>query len=412
MGKNPFLLFEGKGYVSQKRIQRINTHHALDTKHSKLIFSFCIALILFVLPTPAKVLAGSPIFNFQEIKDPTMDWINLGTKNPSSEGEPATEILSVDYRSDGNALNSTIWLSAPVKGKPTEYADLNYGMYIDADFDRQTGYGGIDYKVEIGWNNNTKTWSKTLEKWSPFGDTKTMAKEDNYTGFFERGKKYVELPLDLKALDYPSKYKITFYAEAKKSENNPLLTDFTKWVAIPPLQLTITTLPSIIELQKGDEKTIEIRVNSSQGYEPRVELSAKSQTNSTESSFRQNKTLHIPTYGMATTPLTVRALQDSVAGPYTLLIFANSTFPSEQLIDQLGVANNKPDFVPDISENIIAQSKILVTILEPPAWDENVKNYWDNIGGPTSFFYGIIAGLLPWIYNSIKNKKNKDGKNK
>jgi hypothetical protein len=95
-----------------------------------------------------------------------------------------------------------------------------------------------------------------------------------------------------------------------------------------------------------------------------------------------------------------------------LLIFANSTFPSEQIIDQVGVINNETDLVPDISENIIAQSKILVTVLEPPAWDESVKNFWDNIGGPTSFFYGIIAGLVPWIYNSIKHKKNKDGKNK
>jgi hypothetical protein len=109
---------------------------------------------------------------------------------------------------------------------------------------------------------------------------------------------------------------------------------------------------------------------------------------------------------MATTPITVKTLQNSIVGPYTLIIFANSTFPSEQLIDDIG-ANNNSNLVPDITGSIFAQSKILVTILEPPTWDENIKNFWNNIGGPTSFLYGIIAGLVPWIYNSIKNKKKK-----
>ena len=57
-----------------------------------------------------------------------------------------------------------------------------------------------------------------------------------------------------------------------------------------------------------------------------------------------------------------------------------------------------------------AQSTIIVTILDPPTWDENLKNFWDNIGGLTSFLYGILAGLIPWIYNSIKNKRRKEKK--
>ena len=52
--------------------------------------------------------------------------------------------------------------------------DQNYCMYIDADFDKRTAFGGIDYKLEIAWNNNTKSWTKILEKWSPNGDTKTI----------------------------------------------------------------------------------------------------------------------------------------------------------------------------------------------------------------------------------------------
>ena len=124
---------------------------------------------------------------------------------PSNEGMPYTDILSVNYRSDGNILNSTIWLKGPVNDRPIGYTVLNYGMYIDADFDKRTGYGGIDYKLEISWNKNTKNWTKILEKWSPNGDAKTLTKEENYTGFFEKGRKYVDIPLNLKLLDYPSR---------------------------------------------------------------------------------------------------------------------------------------------------------------------------------------------------------------
>jgi hypothetical protein len=106
---------------------------------------------------------------------------------------------------------------------------------------------------------------------------------------------------------------------------------------------------------------------------------------------------------VATTPLAIKALQDADVGPYTLILFANSTFPPERLIED--IAENNSSLVPDVSENIFAQSSVLVTILEPSTWDEDIGNFWNNIGGPASFFYGILAGLVPWIYNSIKKRK-------
>jgi hypothetical protein len=385
--------------------KNINTHSLL--KMINRFFSFLIAaVLLLLLCIPVIALAESPIFEFQEIKDPNIDWMDLNNRKHSEEGERSTDILSVDYHSNGKILNATVWLYFPFKNKPTDYNVMNYGMYLDADFDKTTGYGGIDYQLEIGWNNNSKTWTKTLEKWSPNGDEKTIRIENNYTGFFEEHKKYVELSLDLGFLEHPSKYKITFYSEAKKEKSDSLLTDFTKWVAIPPLQLTISTSPALIELHKGEEKTIEIGVNSSQGYEPKVEISAKSQTDNIEYRFNQNYTLHVPTYGVATTPLTIKALQDADVGPYTLILFANSSFPPEQLIED--IAENNSSLIPDVSENIFAQSSVLVTVLEPSTWDEEVRNFWNNIGGPASFFYGILAGLAPWIYNSLKKRKKEN----
>jgi hypothetical protein len=383
----------------------------LNKKNNELIlifsFAFLFILVLSISYNSQRVLSESPSFRFEEIKDPFTDWFNLDSKNYSKDGIPSTDILSVNYLSDGNMLNSTLWLSGPFDNSPVEHTGVNYGMYIDADFDKQTGYGGIDYKLEIAWDNDTKSWTKILEKWSPNGDTKTISLEKNHTGFFEKDKKFVEIPLELRLLDFPPKYKIAFYAEAKIRASDPLITDFTKWVVVPPLELTIATSPPVIELTKGKEKTIEVQVNSSQGYEPRVELSATNQTNSIENISFQNKSLNIPTYGIAATPLTIKATQNSATGTNTMILFANSTFPSKQLIDDLG-SNDTHDFVPDMSENVFAKSSVLVTIVDPPSWDESIKTFWDNIGGATLFIYGIFAGLVPWIYTSMKNRKKKN----
>ena len=72
-------------------------------------------------------------------------------------------------------------------------------MYIDADFDTTTGYGGIEYKYEIGWSNETKKWTRVLEKWSHFGDTVGIGNGNQtipYTEFTKDGAQYVLLSAD------------------------------------------------------------------------------------------------------------------------------------------------------------------------------------------------------------------------
>jgi hypothetical protein len=79
---------------------------------------------------------------------------------------------------------------------------------------------------------------------------------------------------DLDAMLSPNKYKVVFYGEVRREGS--LRTDFTRSVAIPPLELTVSTSPNSVEFRKGDQATIEVRVNSTQGYGPTVNLIAKS----------------------------------------------------------------------------------------------------------------------------------------
>jgi hypothetical protein len=109
------------------------------------------------------------------------------------------------------------------------------------------------------------------------------------------------------------------------------------------------------------------RRGNRQGYEPTVNLIAKSQSKNMVFDFTQNDTskipvftLRIPSYGVATVPLTIASSENASAGPYTLFIFANSSFPSEELIKPEGFTqDNSSDFFPysaRLSENVFTQS--------------------------------------------------------
>ena len=137
----------------------------------------------------------------------------------------------------------------------------------------------------------------------------------------------------------PEKYKVVFYGEVKKKDDGIFRADFTRMVAIPPLELSISTSPNSVELRKGETKTIEVKVSTAQGYEPIVNLNASSQSDDIILGLSQNDTslvsiseLRIPSYGVATIPLTIMSTDDAVIGPKTLFIFANSSFPPEELI--------------------------------------------------------------------------------
>jgi hypothetical protein len=424
-----------KKQKSEVREEKVSSNELSDRKIEIPTVAVCVSILLLSLTcliAAGKVFASddtepndttiSPAFPNEEIIDPNTDWIDLETRNYTKGGDRSTDIESVDYFSDGKTLNATLWLYFPFKMQPRlSDEDVNYGMYIDADFDESTGYGGIDYKVELGWNNQSKQWTKVLEKWSHFGEELVL---DNQTlspnSFSKPGAHYVRLSTDLDAMLSPKKYKVVFYGEVRREGS--MRTDFTRSVAIPPLELTVSTSPNSVDLRKGEQETIEVRVNTTQGYEPRVNLIAKSQSKNIVFDFTQNDTsnipvfsVRIPSYGVATVPLTITSTENSSIGPYTLFIFANSSFPPEELIKPEGFTQDSAsNFLPHsarISENIFTQSSLAATLLEPLTAVDQVSIFWEKLGAPISFFYGILAGISPWIYTKIKERV-KNNKNK
>lgn len=177
------------------------------------------ALIFFYYDLPIELFAASPSFPDKEITDNPRDWIDLETRNSTRDADLSTDILAVDYYSNGKILNATLWLGAPFKEERND-SKVNYGMYIDADFDDSTGFMGVDYKVELQWNNQTKNWSRIIESWPPIGKTRVLENISNYTGIYKEREYYVLLNVDWKTCYYQKNTK--FCSMLKQKEKTHL----------------------------------------------------------------------------------------------------------------------------------------------------------------------------------------------
>jgi hypothetical protein len=194
-----------------------------------------------------------------------------------------------------------------------------------------------------------------------------------------------------------------------------LITDVTRWLAVPPLELTISTSPTNLVLKPGEQKIIEVKVNSTKGYEPLVNLSAITQdktNNNLHFNFKKGfNILQLPSYGLATTPMTISAANNASIAPYTLTIFADSSFPPERLLTVSNSPNNTPPsstLFPasaEESQNVVSQSTMAITVKEPISAIEKFSDLWNKLAAPFTFIFGIAADrVAPWIYTRLKTK--------
>ena len=374
--------------------------HTINKKLGLIITNgFCLRLLVlilicfavfFIFQFESPVHAASPVFTRHYVKDGVFDWIDVNKHKNSLQGEPATDIVGVSYFSDGQTLNSTIWLMASFIRQPFQYNALSYGVMVDSDYDKTTGVGGVDYQLEISWINKTKTWDKALTEWSTSGHDKLLDENRNYTGFYQNGSYYVSLPLDLSTILFPNKYRIAFYAESEK--DGIITTDFSNWINIPPPKLDITTSPNPIVLRQGDQKTIEVRLNTTQGFEPFVHLSVKS-VPGLSTTFRYTA-IQIPSEGFASVPLILTASKNISVSPFTLLLSADSSFPDSQFVQATssnsGLPGKRlPDFLTPKEEISNSRAVLVVTIQDAVSNINRISDFWHKLGSPISFVYGI-----------------------
>jgi hypothetical protein len=347
--------------------------------------------------------SSSPSFGMQEIENIPHNWIDVWRGISSIKGSNYTDIRSINYFSNGRFLNATLWLD-DFNPSPSTDRRVNYGMYIDSDFNNKTGIAGIDYKIEIQWNPASKLWTRDFEQWSTNGHTRTIDIKQNYTGFYQKVGAFVNLYADLKEMVYPQKYRVLFYAEEIKLKGVSWIMNSPKWINIPPPKFVITANPNIIYVKAGEQKIINLQVKSTTGFQPLVQFySGNSQIPSLiRFDFAYNK-LQIPSIGEATTPLTIYTSDDTKRYPYTAIISANFSFPSQEF-NTPSTALRKI-IIP--TENVITESTITVIVQDPPNPIDIINDFWSKAGGFINFLYIAGIAIASWISATYIKHRNK-----
>jgi hypothetical protein len=313
-------------------------------------------------------VVASPSFVRQEALDAdTPNFVDINSLDatpvlPVDTG--LTDILSVNYNSNGSIVDATVWLASPLFKNKQNATDLKYGMYIDADFNDKTGYKAADYEVLVSRNDANKTWERSyFELAAPLvnqSNSRTIEHHDNFSDFYKNGSNYVNLYADLMRINSPDKYRILFFAE--QLINGSWFADFTNWISIPPTDLNITSSsdPIIIGQIGAPPASVELELRSRipnivnvtlYGYENLCNINAK---------FHPS-TILVDSSGFASTEMTVSIPGYGTISTCTLPIFANVTVPPESIL-QPKIGNITAS---SASQPIQISSYVNVKILSP-----------------------------------------------
>jgi hypothetical protein len=247
-------------------------------KYSFLAFAsidiiFMLSLLLLLLISDSlfhNAFAASPAFDQvlisdKEISNQRNDWVQTYGNDSTHLRSDYTNLLAVEYFSDGETLDTTFWLAsnlenASIYSQPLK--KIRYGMLIAIDsLPYNSGYNGVNYNYYIEAVDGK--WSEYLYHLSSTGTHALIESKINYTESFGGptiGPGYVKLRLDLNSIKSPSSYGLSFYtAESFKSSE---VRDFTSWVAIPPATIDILTHPEDIVIRQGEKQLIPAEIDT------------------------------------------------------------------------------------------------------------------------------------------------------
>ena len=391
-------------------------------KRSSLTVMFimhsCIFLVLILIAhnplNDHNVFAESPSFSIQEINSGIHNGIHIdglthAQTKPDYKGllDSSSDIQRVTYFSDGKTLNATMWLGGGVKQNPSLYgaSAAVYGELIDADNNPSTGKYGVDYQQEIQWSNKTNSWNRLFVQYSSPTNFRPLDTEKNYSGFFKNNQTYVLLPLNLKSITSPERFRVLYYAILIYNESRILL-DLTPWIDIPPSQYTFSTTPDPILITQGQQKDVGVQLRSSSGILPKlVDFTPYQNYSSINVKFNPDK-LDVASIGVAPLPLRLEASSNAQIGKYTIPILLNmstgSIFPSKFI--QLGDLN-----VSIPTQGFLStKGNLSISVVEPPNFDQRVKDFWSVYGSLVSLVGAGFAGAAStFVFEYVKNRKNK-----
>jgi hypothetical protein len=376
----------------------------------RIRFKYVLLILLILICTVItqefhkEVLATSPSFVRQEIEDQANNdgWNYL--EGQFTKGHRYADLSSIGYSSNGGFLNATLFFNHPVTDRPLAANHTAYGMLINIDSDYNTGWQGYDYMMMISWENNTKNWTYLLQEWSSNATTRVLENKSNFGSFLDnKESKYVYLSLDLQKINFPDKYLVVFFTDYDFEDGGVKyqISDFSDTARIPPPQFVVSTSPNSVSLRPGEKKTVEVQVNSSTAVFESHAIFSTNKMDGLQTDFTPKES-DIPQVGIATSHLNIKAAADSEPNPYTLLIFANISFPIQYSRSESGLTKV-------VSKNISEHSTLSLTVLPSLTAQEQFTSFWTTYGELVKIIGGGFAGgSAAMVFDRFSKKKTKE----
>jgi hypothetical protein len=367
-------------------------------------------------------MAISPSFELQELINENHQWVQTYGSSESHLKSNYTDILAVDYTSDGKTLNATFWLSSGSKNLTTAiynqpFRKISYGILIDADSNTKTGYNGADYDFYV--ESVGGKLSGYLYHLSSTGGYRLIGSEINYSQpVFDPNvlQGSVSLRLDLGSMNYPSNYDLLFYtAESYKSNE---VRQFTNWVSVPPPTLHITTSPSNIVIRQGEEQLIPARIRSTTGFSNdviNITLAGNLNKNyDTESGFNSSE-INVAIQRNQPPLFKIAVPQQTPLGIYTIPMIATIREPSLATITKPISINPKGGFVDpefELSKKyptvgyLTKPINLTVTVIAPSTIADKFKDFWGTYGQFIGIFAGAFVGAFAKVLFDRRRKRH------
>ncbi len=330
-----------------------------------------------------------------------------------------SDILNVNYFSDGKILNTTFWLGS---GFNSSYysnqlsRNVSYGVLIDADSNPRTGYKGANYDFYVEFTN--KKLSTYLYKLSSTGGYR-LIESNNFTDRFGDPDGFLDsisLNLDLSSINYPSEYNLLFYSAESLDENE--VRQFTSWVNVPPPVLQLATNPSNISIREGDSLTFPARIKSATGYSYDV-INITAPNNDREG--------HQLASGYNSSEMNVNIIRDNPPlfridiprgtplGIYSIPMIVTIRETSDAVITKpisLESSGGKIDQEFEISKDYPTEGyltkpiKLMVNVIAPMTLSDHFMDFWGVYGSFISIVFGGSIGALATIFYDKRKKKS------
>lgn len=398
-----------------------------------LFFITLLTLLMLTITSPL-AHAGSPSLSFsrQTIYDHPNDWkyYPLSPRSNCTNLQSSVQfpdMIGASYFSDGESLNATIWLSSPFQELPTPpFARAPvYGMIIGI-IQSHDVITKPDYSAALHWDIRNSTWTMTIWEYLE-NATRTLVQDNNYQKFYDnRGEEgHVNLSLDLEAVSSPAQYFIVFTAFDGIIERGNAcgLVDFIEnAVYVPPPEFSITTFPSPLEIRQGEEKVIELKINSTTIGSPLVELATNNVPVGINTTIEPDRT-YVPVAGVATSHIKVKVSENVTPASYTLPIYSAISFPNDTIdvnsfinfitVEENGIQNTLVGNASSIGGeetaiSVMRQSprpSYFSLVVNPYPIEERFEEFWETYGAMISLVGGgFAAGLSALLIDRFKSR--------